>query len=276
MVSPWMCTEANLVKLTHPVLLKLGALMASSGLRWWMNTVEVKALFADPRSDPVLGGPTRRIYLFWHEYLLLPFYLRGHCDIAILLSRHRDAEILAEVAQWMGFELIRGSTYRGGAEALYQLLRKGRSNHIGITPDGPRGPRRHLAPGALFLASRLDMPIVLIGVGYDRPWRVEKAWDRFAIPRPFSRARMVLSEEIYVPGGLDRLELDTYRHRLEALLNQLTTEAEQWAASGTRKIGDQVLCRQPCRSRSPAASRRVSSEPPATTSANSLSLPKVA
>lgn len=248
--------------LDWPWLRKLGALVASGWVRWWMGSLEFKASYADPRVDPALGPWPRRIYLFWHEYLLVPFYLRGHCEVAILLSRHRDAEILAEAARLMGFEPIRGSTRRGGAEALHRLLHKGHCKHIGITPDGPRGPRRHLAPGAVYLASRLEMPVVLVGIGYDRPWRVRRAWDQFAVPRPFSRARAVLSEEIFVPADADRSTLEQHRQVLETRLNQLTQQAEIWATSGIRNPGEHVVWRQPCRCRIPQAQRKKPSGPP--------------
>ena len=106
----------------------------------------------------------------------------------MLLSRHRDAEILSHVAYHFGFDFVRGSTNRGGAAALRELLAKSRQMHLTITPDGPRGPRRRMAPGPIYLASKLGLPLVLMGYGYDRPWRL-RSWDRFAIPRPCSRAR---------------------------------------------------------------------------------------
>ncbi len=75
----------------------------------------------------------------------------------------------------------------------------------------------------------------------DRPWRVKKSWDQFAIPRPFSRARCVVSPEIHVPAALDREGLEHYRAKVERLLNRLCDEAEAWAAAGTQKIGQFVL-----------------------------------
>jgi lysophospholipid acyltransferase (LPLAT)-like uncharacterized protein len=133
----------------------------------------------------------------------------------------------------MGFETVRGSTNRGGVAALRQLLRKSHSMNLAITPDGPRGPRRRLAPGPIYLSSRLDIPLIVFGVGYDRPWRVA-TWDRFALPRPYSRARIVVSPRLQIPSGLDREGVEQYRQHVEALLNNLTAQAETWAQSGTR------------------------------------------
>jgi lysophospholipid acyltransferase (LPLAT)-like uncharacterized protein len=81
------------------------------------------------------------------------------------------------------------------------------------------------------------LPIVAMGYGYDRPWRVTKAWDQFAIPRPFTRARAIPSGEIFIPPNLDRDGIEYFRKKVEALMNRLTEEAEHWAESGTRKIG---------------------------------------
>ncbi|MHB8899434.1 MAG: hypothetical protein ACYC6Y_11855, partial [Thermoguttaceae bacterium] len=94
--------------------------------------------------------------------------------------------------------------------------------------------------GPVYLASRLQIPLVLLGFGFDRPWRV-RSWDRFAIPRPGSRARVVVSPEIGVPLDLDREGQECFRVCIEALLNRMTEEAEGWAASGRRKQGQYTL-----------------------------------
>jgi len=221
----------------------LGGLLGTQAIRFWMGTLHSKVVYrGDPALDP--GSPHcrgQKIYLFWHEYILLPLFLRGHCNLAMLLSRHTDAEILSHVARHMGFGFVRGSTNRGGVTALRELFRKSRRMHLTLTPDGPRGPRRHMAPGAVYLASRLGLPIVLLGFGYERPWRVRKAWDRFAIPRPHSRGRVVVSPELFVPPDLSRDDQEHFRRRLEIGLNEVTAEAEAWAESGVHLPGEMTL-----------------------------------
>jgi lysophospholipid acyltransferase (LPLAT)-like uncharacterized protein len=140
----------------------------------------------------------------------------------------------------LGFDVVRGSSTRGGVAALRTMLRKGRHRHLTITPDGPRGPRRNLAQGPVFLASKLGLPLVLIGLGYDRPWRLG-SWDRFAIPRPFSRARAVVSPAVHIPPSLDRDQVEHFRRAMQSLLNRLTCEAEAWAQAGTRKVDERPL-----------------------------------
>lgn len=235
------------MKFTSPFAIGLTALLSSSLVRQWMGTLNFAAVYADPSVDPV--HPDYRgskIYVFWHENILFPLALRGHCRIAMLLSRHEDANVLGRVAGLMGFDAIRGSTFRGGAVVLRQLAERALNRNLAITPDGPRGPRRTLAPGCLYLASSLGIPIVAMGFGYERPWRLA-TWDRFAIPRPFSRARALVSRPIRIPPGLDRDELDAQCRGLETLLSRLSDDAEAWARSGKRLEGQVRVERGPSR-----------------------------
>ncbi len=225
--------------------MKLAGLLAASTVRLWMSTLDFKGAAYDPSVDPVEPSwRGQKIYIFWHENILAPLYLRGHCNLAMLLSRHRDADILLEGARHLGFEFVRGSTFGGGATALRELERKGRHMNLAITPDGPRGPRRILAQGPIYLSSKLGMPLVAMGFGYDRPWRMP-TWDQFAVPRPFSRACGVVSPAIAIPPDLDREGLEHYRLKVERLLNRLTLEAEAWAHAGTPKAGEFVPRPQP-------------------------------
>jgi lysophospholipid acyltransferase (LPLAT)-like uncharacterized protein len=226
-----------------PLWIRWAGLLSATGIRAWMSTLDYRAQFFDPAVDVINPSSRPRIYVFWHEYILLPLYLRGNCNLTMLLSKHRDADILYRLAYHMGFKCVRGSTYGGATEALLELSRPGRHLHMAITPDGPRGPRRRLAQGAIFLASRLQLPIVPFGMGVDRPWRTP-TWDRFAVPRPGSRARAVVGPEIMIPPDLDRAELELRRQGVERLLNQLTTEAEAWAESGEQRCDSAPVFRQ--------------------------------
>ncbi|REK07902.1 MAG: DUF374 domain-containing protein [Planctomycetota bacterium] len=232
-------------KESNQFAIKLGGLLAAATVRTWMSTLDYKAAFYDPSVDPVdPGWQGRKIYIFWHEYILLPLHMRGNCNLAMLLSRHRDADILLEVARHMGFDCVRGSTFGGGGTALREMQRKGRQMNLAITPDGPRGPRRVLAQGPIYLASTLGLPLVAMGFGYSNPWRLG-SWDRFAIPQPYSRARAVVSPAIDIPSDLDREGVEHYRRQVEGLLRRLTCEAEAWADAGTPKVNERVTLRAP-------------------------------
>jgi lysophospholipid acyltransferase (LPLAT)-like uncharacterized protein len=241
------------VKLESPLAIGALSLFSTACIRQWMGTLDYRADFSDPTVDPV--HPDYRgtkIYVFWHENILLPLYLRGHSNIAMLLSRHHDADILARVAVMMGFGTVRGSTFKGGSVALRELAGRARSENLTITPDGPRGPRRKLAPGCIFLASTMRIPIVVMGFGSERPWRLG-TWDRFAIPRPWSRARGVVSRAIHVPADLSRDDLERQRAGVERLLVRLTDDAEAWAGSRLPRPGETIIRKEPSRHAKQAA-----------------------
>lgn len=222
------------MRIKSKLLDKTGGFLIASVVRNWMGTLDYQASLQDPTVDPIhpeFRSPV--IFLNWHEYIPLLFYLRGHCNTSMLLSQHQDAEYLSQAARHMGFSTIRGSSTRGGVAALKKIFREARAMNLAITPDGPKGPRRKMAQGAIYLSSRLNIPLIAIGLGFDRPWRVN-TWDQFAIPRPYSRARVIASPLIQIPAGLDRDGIEHHRQQVEKRLSDLTDEAEAWAASGER------------------------------------------
>lgn len=225
------------MKLNGPLITRIVSRPVSMLIRMWMTTLSCRALFDDPKVNLSLSADRPRIYLFWHENILFPLHYCSDKHVAILLSQHRDADILARIGNWFRFYCVRGSSYRGGVRALRELAKVTKTHHIAISPDGPRGPRRTLAAGPIFLASKMQMPIVLGGIAYDRPWRL-KSWDRFAVPRPFSRTRAIASGEIMVPPDLDRDGIEHWRQKIENELNRRTEEAQQWAESGEKRAGE--------------------------------------
>lgn len=187
-----------------------------------------------PRVLPVGGLPDGSRYLFatWHENVLVPVVLYGHPDMAVLVSRHADGQLLRSLLASSGTGIVQGSTNRGGVEAVKKMVAEEfRYRHIAVTPDGPRGPRRVVQLGIIFIASRTGMQIVPTGIGFDRPWRA-KSWDRMAIPKPFHRARQITANPIAVPNGLRTAGLEEYRLLVQAELDRLTAAAERWAETG--------------------------------------------
>lgn len=218
------------MKIRDPRLIGAAAQLGTWAIRGWLSTLRIQYVPLRPEFDPrrpELEG--RFLYTVWHEYLLLSIGMFARPDVAVLISQHTDGQLISDISTRLGFTTIRGSTTRGGPEAVRQLLRVER--HIAVTPDGPRGPRRHVQPGVAFLAARLRMPIVVTGMGYDRPWRA-RSWDRFALPRPGSRAVVIMDGPIVVPCHADRDELDRYRLEVEERLERATTLAEEWAVRG--------------------------------------------
>ena len=219
------------MKFKSPFLFETLGLLSSSLIRAWMGTLDYKVAYHDPNVDPAYANDGKhRIYIFWHENILVPLYLRRNCNLTMLLSAHGDAEVLSRVAKLFGFNCVRGSSYRGANKALADMKRYAEQTNLTITPDGPRGPRRKMAQGAIYLASKLQIPLVLLGIGSDRPWRAN-SWDRFAVPRPFSRVRIVVSGDIWVPPDADKETLKHYQLNVENLLTDLSDQGERWAMS---------------------------------------------
>lgn len=228
---------------------RLGGTFLGFFIRAWMRTLDARIAYYDPQMDPVMEsyrGPA--IYVIWHEYLALPPCNRRGCEIAMLLSQHRDAHWLSEMISQFGFKTVRGSSTKGGVKAILKITREYRNMSLVITPDGPRGPRRQLTNGCVYLASLLGIPIVPIGCGFDRPWRNPKSWDRFAIPRPSSRARVVLGPAIHVPRKLAKEQIDDYRVYVQSILDSVTEQSERWAAEGTLRVGERTFVPEPPRS----------------------------
>jgi lysophospholipid acyltransferase (LPLAT)-like uncharacterized protein len=198
-------------------------------VRLWIGTLRYRyrPLGVDVRPDFLRPGE-RYIYVFWHENMLLLAYHYGRPNIRVLISQHADGQLIADICRHLGFGLVRGSTTRGGVEAMRHMLRASQAHHMAITPDGPRGPRRQLQPGLVYLAARTGLAIVPAGIGYCRPWRM-KSWDRFALPRPFSVATCVTASPIRVPPEAGRTELEHYQELVEREMLKVTTLAESWA-----------------------------------------------
>jgi len=184
----------------------------------WFRTVRIEVIETVPGTSPFrLSGPRPYLFSVWHEDLLLgTFGRRSPCGAA-LISRHRDGEFLAGAVEVAGLETVRGSSRRGGAEATRQAIEVARRRHIAITPDGPLGPRRKTKTGIVYLASRTGNAIVPTATSYSRPWRVRGSWTDLLVPRPCSKAWLVLGTPIEVPPGLRR---DGLEHHAE-----LVTEA---------------------------------------------------
>ncbi len=214
-----------------------GGMALAAGVRRALDLFDVQIAYYDRSIDPCQPEYFEPcIYLFWHEYLALSVSQWAHCPITMLVSQHRDAEWLNQAAERLGFTVVRGSTRRGGSQAIRELRRICKNQSLAITPDGPRGPRRQMAMGPVFLASMFQMPIVPVGIGYCRPWRLD-TWDQFAIGRPLSRARIVTGPKIYLSPKLTREEMELSRQQIESKIERLTDFAEDWATRGFQVAG---------------------------------------
>jgi lysophospholipid acyltransferase (LPLAT)-like uncharacterized protein len=159
------------------------------------------------------------IFALWHGQLLPLLWQHRREGVLILISEHRDGELVARTAQSLGYGLIRGSSTRGAERALISLVRELQSGHeVAITPDGPRGPAKTFAPGALVAAQRSDSFILPVAASADRAWRL-RSWDRFMIPKPFARVTVAYAVPTKVLASTTRAAADE-GPRFERLLNE--------------------------------------------------------
>jgi len=162
------------------------------------------------------------LFAVWHAHLLPPLWHRRCENIMLLVSGHRDGARLGNAARGWGYQVVHGSTTRGGAGGLRQLVRSLRSGaDAAVTPDGPRGPARVAKPGAVAAARHSGAAIVPIGVTASSSWRA-RSWDGFLIPRPFATVRVVYGRPVGVPSGT---VLEQGQRQLEAALEQAEDDA---------------------------------------------------
>ncbi len=203
------------------ILLWLIQHVGSALLCLWFATVRLRW----SGGDPAAASPAARqgtIFVFWHQRLLCFVYTHRWRGGRVLVSQSRDGEIIARLLLGLGFAPVRGSSRRGGAEAVRGLLDAvGDGRDVGITPDGPRGPAKVCKPGAVFLASRSGLPLVPLSVTYRRFWTLH-SWDRFQLPWPFTSALLHAGEPLRVPADLDAGGIEHWRLQLEAALAQAT------------------------------------------------------
>lgn len=187
----------------------------------------VGALFATTRAERIgrdhyeryreMGQPV--MFVFWHGQLLPLVHYHRHEAIVVLVSEHEDGEYITRVIERNGFETVRGSSTRGGTKGLKGLVRAAREGHdLGVTPDGPRGPRGEFKPGALLAAQMAGLPVVPISVRASSGWRF-RSWDGFLVPKPLARITIEYHPPRQVPRDADREELARMAEEIGAALN---------------------------------------------------------
>jgi lysophospholipid acyltransferase (LPLAT)-like uncharacterized protein len=179
-----------------------------------------------PPADPF-------IFCFWHNRLASSLILhqrywrKDHPErrLAALVSASRDGGFLARTLELMGIQTVRGSSSRRGPQALRELTSWARKGFdLTITPDGPRGPRYQVQEGVISLAQITSLPILPLSYQLDWKFRL-KSWDRFEVPIPFSRGRIILGPMMRAPRRLSPQEREQLRAKLEQQLRLLTIDS---------------------------------------------------
>ena len=173
------------------------------------------------------------IYAFWHDQLLMcPLTWQSELEIKVLISKHRDGDIIAKLISNLGFKAIRGSTHKAGktknkggllsARQMIKSLKKGIS--IGISPDGPKGPRHKVSDGILSISRLSNSPILPVGIGFKKKW-VLNTWDKFIIPKPFNQITIIWGEPL--PALKNEKNINKIKSKLDRTMYSLTKKANR-------------------------------------------------
>jgi hypothetical protein len=170
---------------------------------------------------------------FWHgRLLMMPRTWQGRGAAHVLISQHRDGELIARAIAHFGLSSIRGSTrsgerQKGGGAAIRALLKALKAGEtVFVTPDGPRGPRMRASEGLVHVARLSGCPILPTAAAVSRR-RIMGSWDRFILPLPFARGVFIWGPPISVPRDADEAAVAAARQALEDALNAITAEADR-------------------------------------------------
>jgi lysophospholipid acyltransferase (LPLAT)-like uncharacterized protein len=165
------------------------------------------------------------VFALWHAVLLPIAYKHSNEGVAVLVSQHRDGELIARVLAAWGNSTVRGSTTRGGSRALLAMIHELEQGvPVAVTPDGPKGPAREFQAGALIAAQRAGVPVIAMAVHADRAWRL-KSWDTFMIPKFFARVTFAYGDPTMVGGSSPR-EAAAETARFEAIMRRAQEVAD--------------------------------------------------
>jgi lysophospholipid acyltransferase (LPLAT)-like uncharacterized protein len=225
--------RASLEDLKISLIGFLGALLLRTinlTLRWHVVGLDGEARYWPSRTPHILT--------FWHGHQLFMAwsYLNGvrgpsPRPLIALISHHRDGRMVAKVMSFLGVGSVAGSSSRGGREAIFSLIEQVRGgSHIAITPDGPKGPPYKLKGGVIRIAQRTGAPILPAAIAAERRWTF-RSWDEMFLPKPFSRAVLVVGDPIIIPEKFIAGDLEKYSAQVEVALNSLTRRANEFQYS---------------------------------------------
>jgi lysophospholipid acyltransferase (LPLAT)-like uncharacterized protein len=181
--------------------------------------------------DAIIASGRQPVMAFWHGRILpATFYFRRR-GIVVITSENFDGEWIARIIERFGYGTARGSTTRGGAKAMVQLVRIMKAGKAtGFTLDGPRGPARVAQPGAVWLAGATGNPILPFHLEAASAWTLH-SWDQTQIPKPMTRVALVIGEPIGVAPGATAEEREATRRVLEQKLVLLERRARELVRS---------------------------------------------
>ncbi|MDX2167971.1 MAG: lysophospholipid acyltransferase family protein [Deltaproteobacteria bacterium] len=178
--------------------------------------------------DRCLENGGQIIFAGLHEaMMMLPYHFRDRTAGVVMVSGSRDGDIIADTVDRFGMRAVRGSSRRGGRQALDLMIEALRGSGVsaGVIVDGPRGPARIAKSGAVMMARATGLPIVP-GTWWTRPLVRVRSWDRTIVPLPFSRIAFAFAEPLYVAADADPAAIEAARDELTRRLEQARAKAQ--------------------------------------------------
>lgn len=182
--------------------------------------------------EKVIASGRLPVWPFWHDRILAStLYFRDR-GILVITSKSKDGEYIARLIQRFGFGVVRGSTSRGAARALIDMKRQmAAGRELAFTVDGPRGPRYEAKPGPVYLAKLTGNPVLPFLVECKSYWTLN-SWDRLQIPKPFSKALVMIAEPFDVPKNAVDAEVERKVSEMQTALDGLVRRGLEWRSVG--------------------------------------------
>lgn len=186
-------------------------------VRIYLSMIKIKMINEESALNHLAGGG-KMIAAIWHQriFIVMPYAIRfQRFRPSVMISQSRDGDIIADIYGRLKFRPVRGSSSRGGKEALAAMIEDLEKNQLAVhVLDGPRGPRAVVKAGIVVLAQSSGVPIFPVYISVDRAW-VLNSWDRTLIPKPFSRVIVRWDDPIYVPKDLNSADFELMRKYIE-------------------------------------------------------------
>ena len=200
-------------------------------VRAYFSLIKIRAVNENMVFDHLKSGQ-KMIVAVWHQRIILVVEYAKKFSVyapSAMISQSRDGDIIAKVASLLNFRPVRGSSSRGGKEALADMIADLAENQMAVHAlDGPRGPRGVVKPGLIVMAQSAGVPVVPVYISVDRAWAL-KSWDRTLIPKPFSTITVRWDDPIVVPEDIDEETFESTRKQMEQHMkeNQNKDDAEK-------------------------------------------------
>ncbi len=193
-------------------------------VRGLAGTIRIQ-LVGEEHLERARGENGRVLMACLHGRMFIPVWVHGSEGVTTLVSQSRDGEVVARLVHKLGHKTVRGSSHRGAFEGLREMIKVGKESTIAMMVDGPRGPREEPKMGTIALARLTGLPIVPLLGSAKSHWEFG-SWDRFQLPKPFSRGIVGYGEGLIVPRSAKGEEaMEEYRvelqHRLLALKDRI-------------------------------------------------------